>query len=191
MWTHRAPILDQFFTNGCTGFALSNCLNTTYFGTSRRHHRYLTHEDALDLYSKATELDEFPGSYPPNDTGSSSIGACKAGVRFGYLSGYRHTFGFTYFCSALQLSPMIVGTNWYSDMTYPDKRGFVYPTGDVVGGHEYTAVGVNYQTKTLHFVNSWGKDWGRNGRFKMRFDDFESLLAADGDATVPIGAVHA
>jgi len=188
LWRHKAPVLDQFYTSACTGFAMANCLNTTYFAASRPQRRYLNHSNALDLYRGATRLDEFPGQWEPDDTGSSGVGVCKAGVQLRYLNSYRHAFGFDHFAAALQLSPLIVGTSWYETMFYPDADGFIKPLGDIVGGHEYMALGINHRDKVLTFVNSWGPGWGARGRFHMTFDNFTRLLADDGDATVPIGA---
>jgi len=187
LWRHKAPVLDQFYTSACTGFAMANCLNTAAFVASRPKRRYLDQEDALDLYSVATRLDEFPWIWPPDDEGSSGLGVAKAGVQIGYLSSYRHAFGFDHFAASLQLSPLIVGTAWHESMFSPDSDGFVRPDGDVVGGHEYMACGINHYNKVLTFVNSWGPGWGARGRFHMTFNSFASLLADDGDATVPIG----
>ena len=124
---------------------------------------------------------------PPTDTGSSGLAVCKAGVQMGYLASYGHAFGFSHFTAALQLSPVIVGTSWTDSMMTPDKNGFVRPKGAAVGGHEYLAIGVDYEHKKLTFLNSWGAGWGDNGRFHMSFAAFSKLLADQGDVTVPIG----
>lgn len=184
LWPHHAPILDQGNTGSCTGNALAQALNCDFFAHSRSH--YLTEVDALTLYSAATRLDDCPGTYPPDDTGSSGLAVCKAGVKLGYLSAYRHTFSFSQFTAALQLSPVIVGTGWTDSMMTPDRNGFVKPVGADAGGHEYLAIGVDYDQKSLTFLNSWGAGWGREGRFFMSFSDFSALLLQQGDATVPI-----
>jgi len=187
LWAHRAPILDQGNLGSCTGNALAQCLNTDYFTLSRPN-RYLDEHDAIMLYSKATHLDPFPGKYPPEDTGSSGNAVCKAGRALGYLSAWKWTFSFNSFLAALQTQPLIVGTAFYAGMEDPDYSGLVKPTGAVVGGHEYCCIGVNYAVDQLTFLNSWGADWGVNGRFRMRFADFATLQADQGDVTVPIGA---
>jgi hypothetical protein len=184
LWGHHAPVLDQGELGSCTGNALAQCLNTDSF---HRSGAWLTEVDAVRLYSLATKLDDAPGSYPPNDTGSSGLGVCKAGKKLGYLSGYRHTFSFAQFTAALQVSPMIVGTDWTDSMTTPDANHFVHPDGPVAGGHEYLALGVDYSKKSLTFLNSWGSGWADHGRFHMTFDAFAALLQKDGDAIAPIG----
>jgi hypothetical protein len=55
------------------------------------------------------------------------------------------------------------------------------------GRSAYLALGINYQTGTLTFLNSWSDGWGDRGRFRMRFTSFAYLLKRQGDATVPVG----
>lgn len=180
---HSAPVLDQGESNSCTGHALAQCLNTDFFAKSRQN--FLDSRIAFDLYSLATRLDVFPGSYPPDDTGSSGLSVCKAGVRRGYLRGYGHAFGFNNFCRVIQTQPVLIGTSWYSGMSKPDRNGLVVPTGEYEGGHEYLCLGIDYERKLLTFLNSWGPSWGKNGRFFMTFDVFSKLLADRGDVAVP------
>lgn len=186
MWTHHAPILDQGWLGSCVGNAMAQCLNTTVFSHHRPRRRYLTETDAVALYSAATTLDDYPGTYPPEDTGSSGLAVAKAAAARGYITRYDHCFGLDHMIQALQSQPVIVGTVWTQDMMSTDSRGFVHPTGKTVGGHEYLCLGVNLRDKYLTFLNSWSDQWGRQGRFRVRFDDFTRLLADDGDVTVPI-----
>jgi hypothetical protein len=192
LWAHHAPVLDQGRLGSCTGNALAQCLNSDYFAPvleKVNKGQPLLEYDAVGFYSLATKLDGIPGNtYPPKDGGSSGLGVCKAGKKLGYLTAYRHCFSFTSFLSALQTQPLIVGTEFYAGMEDPDKTGFVKPTGDLLGGHEYVALGVDYGLQQLTFLNSWGKNWGVNGRFRMSFESFETLLSRQGDATIPIGA---
>lgn len=186
LWGHHAPVLDQGELGSCTGNATAQLINTDYFAGSRPH-GYLTEADAVQLYELATHLDGIPNNtYPPTDGGSSGLGAAKAGKKLGYFTGYTHCFGFDHFAAALQLQPVIVGTAWYQGMFTPDRHYTVHPSGQVAGGHEYLALGIDYSTQTLTFLNSWGNSWGDDGRFHLSFDDFARLLADQGDATAPI-----
>lgn len=186
LWAHNAPVLDQESFSACTGFALAQLLNTTRFAAARPRRRYLTAQNALDLYSAATAADEFEWQWPPDDLGSSGLGVCKAGVQLGYLTEYRHAFGLEHMLEALQTQPVIVGTAWYADMTWLPVDGHpARPTGENLGGHEYLCLGANLRAQTLTFLNSWGSAWGDRGRFRISFDDFTTLLADDGDVTVP------
>jgi hypothetical protein len=185
LWGHHAPVLNQGDISACTGNATAQLINTDPF-TPARKNGYLTEADALKLYELATTLDDCPGSYPPDDTGSSGQAVAQAGVQLGYFSGFNHAFGFDHFGAALQLQPVIVGTNWMQGMFTPDSNGFVTPTGDIVGGHEYLALGIDYDAQKVTFLNSWSDSWGQQGRFFMTFDSFTQLLNSGGDAVAPV-----
>jgi hypothetical protein len=43
-------------------------------------HRF-TEPTARRIYSAATAIDEFPGTWPPDDTGSSGLAVCKVAQR--------------------------------------------------------------------------------------------------------------
>lgn len=186
LWGHHAPVLDQGQLGSCTGNATAQLINTDAFSAARKA-GYLNEQDALKIYELGTQLDNQPGTYPPDDTGSSGIAVAKAGVRLGYFTGYKHAFGFSHFCAAVQLQPVIVGTTWHNGMFKPNAKGFVKPSGAVAGGHEYLCLGISYETKTLTFLNSWSAGWGPlGGRFLMSFTDFTKLLADQGDVTAPV-----
>jgi len=190
LWAHRAPVLYQGDIGSCTGNAAAQLINTDYFESSRvGFGRYLDEADALHIYSMATQMDGIPDNdYPPTDGGSSGLGVAKAGKKLGFFSGYTHTFTFDQFTAALQVQPVLVGTDWHTGMMKTSKTGIVHPTGSTVGGHEYLAIGVDYAKKKLAFLNSWGPTWGVNGRFYMSFADFGKLLDSQGDVTVPLRA---
>lgn len=192
LWGHNAPVLDQLDTGACTGFAATQLLNCSALALARRAATgktgYLDASHALRLYSRATHLDEFPGEYLPDDTGSSGLAVAKAAQEMGFATEYRHAFGMQHFLTAVQMAPVIVGTWWYTNMSKLDRRYRAHPTGQRVGGHEYLCLGINVDDEILTFLNSWGKTFGKNGRFYMTFAEFEKLLLDDGDATVLIGA---
>lgn len=185
-WRHYGRILDQGQVGSCTGNAMAQALNTHPLHVSRTP--YLTEGDADALYSLATSLDDVPGAWPPDDTGSSGLAVAKAAQEKGYITGYTHAFGLDHTLAALMNGPLIVGTNWTQNMFHPDAHGFVKPTGAVAGGHEYLLLGVNTDRGYATFLNSWGADWGLRGRFHMTLDDFGALLANGGDATQPVRA---
>ena len=190
LWGHHAPVLDQGQVGSCTGNATAQLINTDAFAPSRPS-GYLTERDALRLYSLATSLDDAPGTYPPTDTGSSGLAVAQAGQRLGYFSSYNHAFGFDHFCAALQLQPLILGTNWYESMMNPNKSGMVTINGQVAGGHEYLALGVDYAKSQITCLNSWGSGWGLNGRFLLSFATMRRLLAEQGDVVAPVGRTAA
>ncbi|QXN74245.1 cysteine protease [Gordonia phage ObLaDi] len=183
LWESTAPVWDQGELGACTGHALVAVINTVRSNTGRTD--YLTAADAEAIYSAATEVDDFEGSWPPADTGSSGLAACKAGVARGLLSGYRHAFGLNQLLIALHGGPVSVGTVWFDGMNEPDAQGFLHAQGEELGGHQYAVVGSNIEHGYLTIQNSWGSGWGERGRARITFTDFAALLDAEGDVTVP------
>lgn len=141
-------------------------------------------EYAVQLYSAATAIDPWEGTYPPDDTGSNGLSIAKVLQRRGVISGYQHATSLDAVLTALQTQAVIVGTEWRSDMFHPDSDGRLRITGSVAGGHEYVLDAVDVQNRRVWMRNSWGVDWGLSGRAWFTWDDFATLLAADGDCTV-------
>lgn len=198
---HRLGALpvDQGPLGSCTGSASANLLNTRLMHAERKSAlkspRYLTQADAIDLYSRATQLDPWEGSYPPDDTGSSGLAVAQAMMERGFIREYRHCFGVEHMAKTVALQPVLVGTYWYEGMAFPKfKQGHFYaePTGTPLSGHEYLCIGVNPNAGYFTFVNSWGPNWPHiwhMGRFRMTFDVMKQLLDDDGDVTVPMNWV--
>lgn len=184
LWEHTAPVLDQGQVGSCTGNALTQWLNTAFAQAKRPG--VLDESKAVELYARATRLDSLAGAYPPDDTGSSGLAVCKAGKQLGYLSAYHHAFGFDALVLALQHSPVIAGTVWTEAMMQPDEAGFIRPTGQVAGGHEYLIIGADIEHQFITMLNSWSAAWGENGRAYITFADYRALLADQGDVTVPV-----
>lgn len=193
-WARRVPIFDQGELGSCTGNASVGVLGTDpFFGTlpdSSRADRGMDETFAIGVYSDATIVDPFSGTYPTTDTGSDGLSVAKVLTTRGLISGYQHCTSLTAVITALQSGPVITGTNWYDSFDDPDSNGRVTiePTAVVRGGHEYECVGVDLEQQLLHFAQSWGTTWGARGYFNMGFSDYERLLSEDGDATsfVPV-----
>lgn len=185
LWDNAAPVLDQKDLGSCTGNAMAQWENTTRTaeGTAQE---WLGEADAVALYARATELDDFPGTYPPDDTGSSGLAVAKAAKEKGYIASYRHAFGLPQMLEALQTGPVIVGTVWLSGMNEPGPSGLLDASGDELGGHEYCILGCDVDEKTITLLNSWGAGWGDNGRAHISWKDMGALLQAQGDVTVPV-----
>jgi len=142
---------------------------------------------AEQLYSEATIVDPFPGIYPPEDTGSSGLAVCKAAQARGLIKSYRWAFGIDQALAALVLGPVLLGVNWRQDMFTPNAKGIVTYSGPIVGGHEFMATGLNVRTRMVECWNSWGPQWGSQGRFYLPFDELDRALKEDGDACVVNG----
>jgi hypothetical protein len=174
---------------------LVNWLNTDFATAARqsalgRADKYFTQDNALELYGLATKkFDHFPGFYPEEDTGSSGNAAAKAGRYKGYLKGYGWVFSFTSLQAAIEQTPLQVGTLWTNTM-FKANNGLVsvgsLADSNVAGGHEYMMSGIDWNAELFEFRQTWGEGWGKpGGYFAMTFKDFQQLLEADGDVTIP------
>lgn len=155
------------------------------FNPDRTPYYTLDESGAVHLYSDATRIDEWPGEYPPTDTGSSGLAIAKALKNAGMIAGYQWTYSLDAYLRALGVTPVITGTVWTEDMFRPDADGRVHPTGAVAGGHEYCTVGVDVERRRIWHYQSWGQ-WGLDGTglFYTTFDDHGYLLDQQGDAVV-------
>lgn len=187
----QIPILNQGNLGSCTGNAAVNVLATdTFLATDpvkavlANFNSDLAEEYAVSVYSDATVLDPFPGSYQPTDTGSDGLSVAKVLTSRGLISGYQHATSLAAALSALSKQACMVGTPWHGDMFNPDADGRLRITGSVEGGHEYKLDELDVENRRVWILNSWGLDWGLGGRAWLSWDDLGSLLADDGDCTV-------
>lgn len=189
------PILNQTI-GSCTGNAAVGCLGTGQFWNDKEVQGVLTfdadHDEkyAVDVYSAATVLDPYPGSYPPTDTGSDGLSVAKVLQQRGLIVGYQHAFSLEAALTALSKQPVIVGTRWHYGMSEPQKDGRMLVTGTISGGHEYVLDQLDVENKRVWMTNSWNTDWGFGGRAYLTWDDFGTLLAEGGDCTVFVSNGH-
>lgn len=147
----------------------------------------LNMDDAIRIYSRATQLDPWQGSYPPTDTGSSGLAACKAAKEQGLIERYEWVLGDTdQLKAALCRKPVGIGAWWYASMFNVDPlTGLVEVRGERVGGHQWTLFGWNKYYRAFEGLCWWG-NWGLidTGRFRIREADLADLRADDGDTHV-------
>lgn len=138
------------------------------------------------IYSRATQLDPWQGEYPPTDTGSSGLAACKASKEAGLVERYEWIFGgVDQVLTALRTKPVGVGAWWHAEMFNPDPQtGLVELTGGRVGGHQWTVYGWDKHLDAFEGLCWWGADFGDEGSFRIRRRDLATLLADSGDAHV-------
>ena len=74
----------------CTGVAKAMQFNAI---GNRKMGQVLDMDDALSIYSRASTLDPWSGSWPPTDTGSSGLASAKAAQQLGLGGEYRWIFG--------------------------------------------------------------------------------------------------
>lgn len=188
--SHRRYVgpFDQGQTGSCVGNATEGVLATAPFYGRLKPQRQaglqFNEAGAVSIYSLATQLDPYPGQYPPTDTGSDGLSGAKAAMKMGYIKGYQHITSIDAAWTAIQTVPFIMGTVWLTDMDNPDSNGIVHASGTVRGGHEYEVFSYNATKGLWGMWQSWGPDFGIGGKFYMNDDSFQYLLSQQGDATV-------
>lgn len=182
--SRRVPIFDQGQLGSCTGNAAVGCLGTDPFYDTLPNASILTEQYAVQVYSLATKLDPYSGSYPPTDTGSDGLSVAKVLKNLGLISGYQHATSLQAALTALQDRPVIVGTKWKSSMFTTGADGRINVSGSTEGGHEFELDEVDVENQRVWMDQSWGLDFGIHGRAYFTWDDFGQLLSDNGDVTV-------
>lgn len=185
------PILNQGDIGSCTGNAATHCIGSGAFWNSEIVQNIFSNLDetqieafAVSVYAEATSLDSYDGFYPPTDTGSDGLSVAKVLQNHGLISGYQHAISLDAVLTALASQPLIVGTAWNHDMFTPDSDGRLRITGETAGGHEYMLDALDVENRLVWMCNSWGVNWGVNGRAYLTWDDLATLLNDNGDCTV-------
>jgi hypothetical protein len=144
---------------------------------------------AQEAYHRCTVQDGFPGTWPPEDTGSSGLAACQILKVAGLIRGYVWATNRRAFAALLQRSSVMVGMPWYEAWFMPTGQGAFIDDGDwqssgVAGGHEVLAEALeawddNDPAKCIvRFRNHWKPSWGDAGRFRMRLSTYEAIKSA-------------
>lgn len=179
-WDDRGWWGDQGDSPKCVGYSLAHWLENSP----------MTHKSVPPvvqpsiIYNQAQIIDEWPGE---GYEGTSVRAGAKVLQGMGFIQEYRWGFDLaTMIDAVLSKGPVVVGTNWYMDMFYPDKDGQIHLGGGVVGGHAWLVNGVNIKTKLFRLKNSWGKSWGLKGRAFISFSDMEQLIHEDGEVMIGV-----
>jgi hypothetical protein len=176
-------VLDQGQLGSCTGNAGTAWMAVGAAWSNWGQNARLNEDYAVQLYSDATRIDPWDGSYPPEDTGSDGLSIAKVLQTRGLIDRYEHATSLEATLTALQSGAVITGTEWRGDMFSPSSDGRIKITGNVEGGHEYLLRRIDMENQRIWMRNSWGPYWGVEGEAYFTFDDFEELLHADGDVT--------
>ncbi|WP_256789832.1 hypothetical protein [Frankia sp. AvcI1] len=188
-WERRVEVFDQGDTGSCTGQAAAGWVgtdNAVRQGLAKVGVQPVVENYAVALYSVATNLDDYPGAYPPDDTGSDGLSVAKALQAAGLCSGYAHAFSLQAALTALATAgPVMLGTSWLDAMFHPAPDGRLDVGGRLAGGHEYLADEIDVERRRVWITNSWGESWGVSGRAYLTWDDLGDLLDMQGDVTVP------
>jgi Papain family cysteine protease len=184
-WRRSHSAYDQGQTSSCVGQTFRGVLNTSPLTAqiplaTRRLY------PAMKIYENAQKLDQWPGE-EPTYYGTSALGALRYLFNEGVIKEYRWCFGLNDVLDTLSAyGPVGIGVWWHDAMMGTDSRGFIKPVGQKIGGHEVELHGINIDSRYVIGTNSWGTDWGVNGRFKLSWDNLDLLLQDDGDAATVV-----
>ena len=133
----------------------------------------------IDIYKNAQKIDEWLGE---NYDGTSVRAGAKYLQSIKKIKSYYWAYDLqTLINTIMKIGPVVVGTNWYMGMYYPDKKGLIKISGRIAGGHAYVINGVDTKTKQFRLKNSWGKSWGQNGHAFISFNDMSRLIKERGE----------
>ncbi len=144
------------------------------------------------LYYEAQKLDEWPGE---NYEGTSVRAAMKVLQREGLISGYEWAFDARPVVDhLLAVGPVVIGTAWDAELANPDKHSYISPGPNFAAatdGHCTVLVGADRIRKNpdgtfgaVRLFNSWGANWGDNGRAWVTFEDLDLMIRQGGEAAV-------
>lgn len=172
-------ILDQKSEGACVGFGWTGFLlsEPNPFNLDKSEQFSFP----LSVYRRAQQLDDFPGE-EPEYYGTTVEAGHAALLEKGLVS---ETMWWATSLGQLtkhlsEYGPVVVGTDWTNKMFTPNKLGYVKVTGNPSGGHCYLLYGFDSVKEDFYFVNSWGIDWGIEGKFKMKYSEFNKLLKSRG-----------
>jgi papain like protease len=187
-WERFSPILDQGDVGSCTGNAMTGWLGCAPHCVSAVAAAQYDEPYALRVYELATQLDAFPGTYPPDDTGSSGLAVAKAAQQLHQISAYHWARTTAGLLRALMHQPVIVGITWYSSFDTPAANGTVTiaPDAYVRGGHEVLVRGYDTTRDALLCDNSWGPGFGLDGSFWLPIAVWNKLRTQGADVIVPV-----
>lgn len=143
--------------------------------------------EPVRLYDECQRIDEWAGE---DYDGTSVRALFKVLKARGYITSYVWTTHVeTLVTHLLTKGPLILGTDWYENMSTPDAAGFLDDSGSWLGGHAYTIIGANRARRcpdgsvgAARVLNSWGRDWAEAGRAWLPFTTMQRLLNAQGEA---------
>jgi len=172
--------LDQGNEGACVGFGFSHELAAEPFPVED-----VTDAKARNIYKRAQQLDEWPGT---NYEGTSVLAGAKTCKEGKFLEAYFWATSAREVAQAIShVGPVVIGINWLAGMENTDDAGFIHATGAVRGGHCVCLHGVTNKDGTIWFTgkNSWGSGWGRDGGFFITESDLQILVESNGALCVP------
>jgi hypothetical protein len=181
-WSNTEWCGDQKDTPMCVGYGWAHWIS----GGPVTHSGIQPIINPITIYNGAQQNDEWPGP-PPSYDGTSVRGGAKWLKAQNKISSYLWTNNLTTLTNTvLNIGPVVVGTNWYYNMFFPDRNGLIKATGSLVGGHCYVLDGVDTIKKQFRLKNSWGLSWGVSGCAYISFTDMQKLITQQGEVCLAV-----
>jgi hypothetical protein len=175
-WEFLAEPLSQGSTNHCVGLSMAN------FGINLPIQDFYTNEIGHQFYYMCKELD----GEPKAENGSYVRTAAKVLKNIGRINAYAFAPDISIIkWWLLNRGPLIIGTIWSDTMFTPNSDNIIEIGGTIVGGHAYL---INEWTKDnyIGIQNSWGAEWGNNGKAYISSANFDKIFRYGGEAMTAV-----
>jgi hypothetical protein len=175
-WDFPSVPLDQEKTSHCVGFS------GAHFGINLPTFTKFTKQDAHNFYYRCKVIDGDPGG----EDGTTIRSLAKVLQSDGVIKNYAFAKSMESIrWWLLNKGPLIVGTIWSENMMIPDEDGMLDISGFVLGGHAYLINEITIDDR-IGIKNSWGPNWGKNGKAYLTIDDFKALFYYGGEALAAV-----
>ena len=167
-WVRRSGQLDQGQSNHCVGFAAANWEGTDEAGITGD--KAVTNATGHQLYYASVDA----GGVPNSENGSCGRWLAQALQKLGIIDHYAIGHFADGKAWVQKYGAVCIGTNWMSEMDYPNANGVVTIGGTIRGGHETCW----HETDTTFgngVDNTWGT-WGLDGGFRISDADLKQLI---------------
>lgn len=179
-WSHFFGPLDQLATGTCVLHAVKHWMQAApVVQTSPRRPPF-----PYDMYRQVVLLDEwFDNDHEATQPDSQLFFGTSVRAAFKWLQGRGYVGNYLWAQNPDQLQrfvltqgPVVIGIPWHEGMFLPDEHGFIQPDGAVAGGHSVLVIGHNKVRGDYTILNSWGPNWGSNGRARIKSADLHKLI---------------
>lgn len=175
IWKYRPPMSQNKYGGACVGFSRGNWLN------SEPRMKHVDEQFCVDLWNLAKRRDMWPENDNDPNGGTDPDIADRILRQNNIIIGKIKDFWSKKSIKKALLNegPILFATDWYDGMDIPDENGYIYPTGEIRGGHAIVLIG--FDKGDVLFLNSWAgyEPWDKFGQVaRMKFKDFGKLTAS-------------